>query len=171
MFLQNIVEFLRRFPFLLRSMWVISLFVLVVGGGLNMLVIHANDGRMPVPTKAEGFYVIYPNYYRVALDITPDRRLITDQVHGYAVMTERSRLAPLANRFYLVTPINIWEAFPSALTIQFIRSDIPVLGQEMHASIGDILIWVADILFVFAAIGTIVFALVQGLKHQMQKLS
>ena len=150
-------------------MWIASLFLFLFGGGLNALVIHANSG-MPVPITAEGFYVIYPKYYWVALKMTPDRMLIAGKAPGYTIMTEDSRLSLLADRFYVVTPINIWESLPVWLKIRFIRSNIPVIGQEMQASIGDLIIWVGDALIFLAALATIVFVLFEGLSQNLRKI-
>ena len=167
--MKQAVALLRQFPFWLRTLWFTGFFLFFFGGGLNLLVISANDGRMPVPVTAEEFYVIYPRYYRVALEVTPDHLLLAGKASGYSVMTERSRLKPLANRFYLVTPINIWKSLPSALTIQFIRSDVPVLGQEMQASIGDMVIWLGDLFMFLAAMITIGFMLTQRIAARLLK--
>ena len=129
-----------------------------------MLVISGNDGRMPVPVTAEGFFVIYPHYYWVALEMTPDRMLIVGKARGYTVMNEHSRFKILADRLYLVSPINLYDHLPVWLTIQFIRSDIPVLGQEMQVSIGDVIVWIGDILILLAAFATIGFVFIQKLR-------
>lgn len=169
MFLHNLAEFIKRFPVLIRSIWVASFLLFLVGGGLNMLVISANNGRMPVPITAEGFFVIYPRYYWVALEMTPDRMLIAGKARGHVVMTESSRWKALADRFYLVSPINIWRYIPVRLTVQFSRSNIPLLGQEMQASIGDIVVWVADILILLAAFATIGFMFIQSIQAPEKK--
>lgn len=169
MLLRKIVELWKRFPRTLRSVWIAGFCVYCFGGGLNMLVISGNYGKMPVPVIAEEFFVIYPKYYWVALEMTPDRMLIAGKAKDFVVMTENSRFKALADRFYLVSPINVYNHIPAWLTIQFIRSDVPLLGQEMQASIGDIIGWIADILFVLAAIATIVFIFVQGFKYQRNK--
>lgn len=169
MFLRHIKEFLGRFPAMLRSIWLVGFLLFFVGGGLNLLVIHANGG-MPVPTKAEGFFVIYPKYYRAAFEVMPDRMLIEGRAKGYVVMTERSRFKVLADRFYLVTPINIWRSLPSWLTIQFSRSDVPVIGQEMQASIGDIIIWIGDILILISALASVALILARGFQYQRSKV-
>lgn len=170
MLLRNFALFLKHFPVLIRGVWMASFLLFFIGGGLNMLVISANDGKMPVPITVEGFFVIYPHYYWVALEATPDRMLIVGKARGYAVMTESSRFKILAGRFYLVSPINVYEYIPVWLTIRFIRSDIPLLGQEMQASIGDIIVWVADILILLAAFATIGFMLVRRFEYQMKRV-
>ena len=161
-------KFLRRFPSWLHGVWVASFLFFLIGGGLNALVISLND-HMPVPTAAEDFYVVYPNYYSVALEIRPDRMLIEGKVPRYAVMTSETKLPALADRFYLVTPVNIWRSLPLWLTIQCVRSDIPILGQEMQASIGDIANWVGDVLVLLAALLTIAFMFFQNLSQYLRK--
>lgn len=167
MFLR-ITEFVKRFPATIRGMWVVTIVLFTLGGGLNKLVIEANNG-MPVPITAEGFFVIYPHYYWVALEMTPDRMLIAGKAKEYVVMTENSRLKALAARFYFVSPINIWQSLPVWLTVQFSRSDILLLGQEMQMSIGDIIIQIADILILLATLATTVFMFFQGFKYQPNK--
>lgn len=166
--MRYLLELLQRFPIALLKLWATGFLLLVLGGSLNILVIRANDG-MPVPINESGFFVIYPKYYRVAFVVTPDRMLIEGKAPGYVIMHNDTRLPLLAARFYFVSPINIWESIPAWLKIRFIRNDIPVIGQEMMASIGNIIVWTGDLFILIAATWTTLFVFFKGSSQKIQQ--
>ena len=147
-----LLKILREFPASLYKAWVIAICISLLGGALNLLVIHSNGGKMPTATSVSGHYVIYPMWLKAKLGFIPDHRLLALKTETHSPMTTETRFRVLANRFYVISPVNVYHpSLPKWLVIAFIRGNVPILGQEMHASLGDFVVWIG--LFLFAGLG------------------
>ncbi len=117
-------------------MWLSSM--LLLGGGIasNTLVIHANDGKMPVAVKKEDMlFVIGPARFGVNYFAT------AEHLSGrHQVLTEKTKLRILADRIPISFAFIPREELPPWCdrALEFIK--IPP-GDEGIASIGDLLIW------------------------------
>src|SRR3989338_3465069 len=95
-----LLKILREFPASLYKAWVIALFISLLGGALNLLVIHGNGGKMPTATSVSDHYVIYPMWLKAKLGFIPDHRLLALKTETHSPMTTETRFRVFSNHFY-----------------------------------------------------------------------
>ncbi|OGZ13273.1 MAG: hypothetical protein A2948_03015 [Candidatus Lloydbacteria bacterium RIFCSPLOWO2_01_FULL_54_18] len=139
--------------------------MLLLGGGVasNALVMHANDGKMPVAVKKEDMlFVIGPARFGVNYFATAEH--LGEQ---HQVLTEETRFRILADRIPISFAFIRREELPSWCNraLEFIK--IPP-GDEGIASIGDLLIW-PGILFALFTIPSLLVLLVLTLARRFSR--
>ena len=120
----------------MRIVLLLSLFFLWSGIMGNALVIGSNKGKMPVGTqKADMLFVIGPTQFGVTY--FPSNSDFDDQ---HQALTEQTKFRILADRIPISLKFTDREKLPhwSKRLLELVRAPI---GQEIIASLGDLLLW------------------------------
>lgn len=122
---------------LFRMEWLVLL-LLVIGGGLNMFVIYANGGKMPVAMKPSDVSFAIGSYTKESFPYYDEEYFLESRTHQ--PLTEKTRFAFLADNIAYSLEYPVFDHIPKHLHYRISTMGLP-LGTRMLSSPGDYILW------------------------------